>query len=1061
MMENNLPIQNETAPRPKRLLLYAHYDRDGKVDPHVVYQIKALHDFGISIIFISNSPVSEEDKRILSPFIADIRLRPDEGYDWTAWKETILALGIESLSKYDELIIMNDTCYGPVFPLEEMFLKMDKENVDFWGITENTNPIHIDHIQPYFCLFKKNLFTSNIFMNFWESINDILKIEDAVVNGELRMTKYFTKNGYQYSVYVNMENMKIIPQIGVEHAFVYNLAPWLVRTYRVPFAKIRAFQTARGKFNMGQELFIALKECCSSYPAHLIIDHLRRTRPLSWQKNLPGTLAVIDETAPVYPDPGLKIAVFAHIFYLDQVEEAVCWLSNIPYAFDLYVSTSSADKATTIRSIAENHAKLRAQKIEIRVMEDRGRDVAPWLLGFKDVQSKYDIALKFHLKGPKENPVFLWDWKNFILKSTLASPGYVSGVINLFKIEEKIGTLFHVFPPVLTLYLPAQENSENIEWVKFILQKCNIAPLKETSRFIFSNNIFWYRPKALVALFNSNIRLEDFPKEPLPGDGTIAHGMERAIPYIIQGVGYYYKLILPSSLLALYFQHYEDHIMNINASKIEEYKCLEAFGSKYTTRNPREIPIGRAFQIGFMSLYGHIKKHFFKESNNKCNKKGHKYNRWFHPINSLKSGNPASTRVDIHKNIQNINILHTNTEDWKHISDISLCNNSMTIENIKISSHISNKNFVLILPSINKFAFSAGPNTAFRFAYEIAKKGYNIQTISLDTPACAEEVLYNHLVSALGMDYEVARSFHVSDMTKDITLSHGDHVCATASWTLPAAIRIAKKTGTQYPAYFIQDCEPCFWGWGPGHACLMEGYAETFLPVINTKSLAEMLFNIGIDSFSDKGFRERALIFQPAVDRSLFYPEPQKYNKRILFVYTRFGELEQRNMYQLALEAVFRAAVSWLLPSETWEIHCYGSQGHAPVKFSSGIETVMLPSLDMAAYAREIRQASLILYLVLSPHTGYMPLEAAACGVPVVTNTYLNKTADYLRQISPLIHPARPTLDGVAEALATELLSLAHGNNGRKDTDFPAIPSSWSESFAPIMPKVQEWLQRP
>lgn len=602
-MENNLAIQKEMTPPKKRLLLYIHYDRDGQVDPHVVYQIKAMHDFGISIIFISNSPVSKEDKQIISPFIKELRLRPDEGYDWMAWKEAILALGIEGLGKYDELIIMNDSCYGPVFPLEEMFSKMDQEKVDFWGITENTDPTHIDHIQPYFCLFRKKLFMSNIFMSFWKSMDNISTFVDAVTKGELRMTKYFTSNGYQHSVYANMENMKRIPQIGVEHPFVYTLAPWLVRNYRVPFVKIKAFRTAWGKqFNMGQELFIALKECCSSYSTHLIIDHLRRTRPLSWQKNLPGTLAVIDENAPVYPDPGLKIAVFAHLFYLDQVEEAFRWLSNIPYAFDLYVSTSSADKATAIRSIAEKYAELRAQRIEIRVMEDRGRDVAPWLLGFKDVQNKYDIALKFHLKGPKVNSVFLWNWKNFILKSTLASPGYVSGVINLFKMDEKIGTLFHIFPPVLTLCSSVQENQKNINWVNVILQKCNIDIPEETSGFIYSNNIFWYRPKALIALFNSNIILEDFPEEPFPENGTIAHGMERAIPYIVQGSKYTYNMIISNHILPLVFQHYEDHIINMNINSPEWY-------FKYCKCHPNRIPISRAFQIFCISIYGHIRKH--------------------------------------------------------------------------------------------------------------------------------------------------------------------------------------------------------------------------------------------------------------------------------------------------------------------------------------------------------------------------------------------------------------------------------------------------------------------
>lgn len=396
---------------------------------------------------------------------------------------------------------------------------------------------------------------------------------------------------------------------------------------------------------------------------------------------------------------------------------------------------------------------------------------------------------------------------------------------------------------------------------------------------------------------------------------------------------------------------------------------------------------------------------------------------------------------------------------WDHIYDINPCGIIPDLQNIEIVPY-GVKKFVLILPGIFSEAFSAGPNTAFRFAAEISKLGYNILSISLQYPACTSEVLRNHLVSSLGIDYDVAKRFQVSDMTKKIILCHGDLVCATASWTLPSAIKIARKTGTQYPIYFIQDCEPCFWGWGPEHACLMEGYAENFLPVINTRSLAEMLFNIGTGSFSDNKFRERALIFHPAVDRSFFYREPRHSGKRILFVYTRFGEMEQRNMYQLALEAISRAVDKGLLPAERWEIHCYGAHGHAPVAFSSGIEAIMLPPLDMAAYAREIRQANLVLYLVLSPHTGYMPLEAASCGVPVVTNTYLNKNANYLRKISPLIIPACPTLDGVADALVTALLSLNKKRIARRSI-LPAIPATWSKSFAPIMPKVQEWLQRP
>lgn len=265
-MENNLPLQNNTAPRPKRLLLYAHYDRDGQVDPHVVYQIKALHDFGISIIFISNSPVSEEDKGVLSPFITNMRLRPDEGYDWTAWKEALLALGIEGLSKYDELILMNDSCYGPVFPLEEMFSKMDKEDVDFWGITQSTDRQFPEHIQPYFCCIRKNVISSNSIFKFFSGLHDIKTYTDAVFNGEIAFSVFLKKQGFKCKVYADFCNSQSIPEIGINEPLVFSASSVYIDKYHVPFVKIKSFQTDfNQRISHSIDIFQALKNSGSIY----------------------------------------------------------------------------------------------------------------------------------------------------------------------------------------------------------------------------------------------------------------------------------------------------------------------------------------------------------------------------------------------------------------------------------------------------------------------------------------------------------------------------------------------------------------------------------------------------------------------------------------------------------------------------------------------------------------------------------------------------------------------------------------------------------------------------
>lgn len=66
--------------------------------------------------------------------------------------------------------------------------------------------------------------------------------------------------------------------------------------------------------------------------------------------------------------------------------------------------------------------------------------------------------------------------------------------------------------------------------VKIHEEKGLIAPLGST---------FWFRPAAMRALFEKGWAYEDFPPEPLGGDGTISHAIERSYAYVAQSAGYF------------------------------------------------------------------------------------------------------------------------------------------------------------------------------------------------------------------------------------------------------------------------------------------------------------------------------------------------------------------------------------------------------------------------------------------------------------------------------------------------------------------------------------------
>lgn len=63
-----------------------------------------------------------------------------------------------------------------------------------------------------------------------------------------------------------------------------------------------------------------------------------------------------------------------------------------------------------------------------------------------------------------------------------------------------------------------------------------------------------------------------------------------------------------------------------------------------------------------------------------------------------------------------------------------------------------------------------------------------------------------------------------------------------------------------------------------------------------------------------------------------------------------------------------------------------------------------------------------------------------------------------LRGLSPFIIPARPTLDGVSNALIDTLAKLETNFEWGERESGSAVPQTWSEAFAPIVPKVVHWL---
>ncbi len=233
----------------KRLAIYCTYDREGIIDDYIVFCIDALKKADVCVAIVSNHFLSKKMKEKIrrADYIFE---RQDLGFDAGGIADCLCNfIGWSTVERYNEVIFMNDSIFGPLFDLQEMFDKMDRrKDLDFWGITKRAesdfdggNVIYPSHIQLYFYVVRANMVKSRGFKEYWESILDkIVDFRSAIVNYEFGFTKYFEGIGFRWGVYIEDKEFDTqYPKINLSpyHYDMYRL----ITQWRCPFIKRKLF----------------------------------------------------------------------------------------------------------------------------------------------------------------------------------------------------------------------------------------------------------------------------------------------------------------------------------------------------------------------------------------------------------------------------------------------------------------------------------------------------------------------------------------------------------------------------------------------------------------------------------------------------------------------------------------------------------------------------------------------------------------------------------------------------------------------------------------------------
>jgi len=177
--------------------VYVTFNKYGNVADYIADQIAALSDLGYRVLVISNSKeLSDQNLAKLSRDAWKVLHRRNIGWDFGAYKDGIVHIG--SLNRLTSLILMNDSCYGPIGDLRRFESNARAGNAHVWGITDSWWDRY--HIQSYFLRIGNLALCSNAFQRFWARQLPYQPRSLVIRNGEIRFTQVMLRAGMKTAV---------------------------------------------------------------------------------------------------------------------------------------------------------------------------------------------------------------------------------------------------------------------------------------------------------------------------------------------------------------------------------------------------------------------------------------------------------------------------------------------------------------------------------------------------------------------------------------------------------------------------------------------------------------------------------------------------------------------------------------------------------------------------------------------------------------------------------------------------------------------------------------------
>ncbi|WP_454169915.1 rhamnan synthesis F family protein [Microbacterium paulum] len=533
------------------------WDRRGDVEDYIPYALQGLREHCERLLVVVNGTLTEEGRAQLDPYADEIVMRENVGYDIWAHKEALDLVGAD-ISRFDEVVLANDTWFGPVRPFGPVLSRMEGHAAHFWGMTdharEDVNPFTGHgylpyHLQSFWIAVRREMFESDAWRSYWRDLPEMPDYYDAVLKHEVVFTEYFSDRGFVPAVAFGCHDYPS------DHPALFNpdllLADGCPILKRRPFFHYPPFLDQHGV--IGREI---LDEVAAyGYPLGLIWQDLARNVAPKIVNTDAAMLEILPGESNDYdPSNPLRVAALLHVFYPELTHDMMDRVDTLPSGYDVFVTTSDEEKAEQIRELIAARPARGLRRFEVRVVSNEGRDQSAFYVGCRDVLRSvdYDLVVKLHSKKtPQDGYNVGRHFRRQQFHNLLDSPAFTAGVLALFQREKGLGI---VYPPMIHIGYPTMGRAwwANKEPFALLAEELGVrVPLDDVSPLAPFGGMFIARPEALSLVTDREWSYADFGGSAAYRDGGLAHVLERMPSYAAGELGYHTRTVATREYMSI------------------------------------------------------------------------------------------------------------------------------------------------------------------------------------------------------------------------------------------------------------------------------------------------------------------------------------------------------------------------------------------------------------------------------------------------------------------------------------------------------------------------------